>query len=75
MPFVETSALTAKNVEVCLHTLVHNILDDFSTAFVGSGSSSQVSLDFVAIAKSRESNRNRSRGSSAEKKGKKCVVS
>ncbi|CAE7617344.1 rab1D [Symbiodinium microadriaticum] len=78
VPYVETSALTAENVEECLLTLVRSIVDDLSLSFPGPGSPPRLSLDFAAIAKSRESkdsNHSHGSGVSGDKKGEKCVVS
>ena len=70
---METSALTAENVEDCLLTLVRSITDDMS--FSGAGSPPRLSLDFAAIAKSRESRDSGGYSGGADKKGDKCLVS
>lgn len=78
VPYVETSALTADNIEESLFAIVRDIMDDSSSAS-GTVSPPRISVDFASLTKGRESSTSSggSGGSGGKelKKGEKCVVS
>ena len=74
MPYVETSALTADNIEESLFAIVRDIMDDSSAS--GTVSPPRISVDFASLTKGRESSTSSGGSSGKElKKGEKCVVS